>query len=524
MANKNLFISTIGKMLPRFSTRNEAGGAAYQLTPEQALAQYAATGCVNGTFYASAQEQLDQVLLLANQVEPEFLARVALYCRTKAHMKDTPALLLAVLSVRSPGLMAEIFDRVIDSPKMLRNFVQIMRSGVVGRKSLGTLPKRMVVQWLDSRSERQLFMGSTGGNPSLADVVKMVHPKPASPARAALYAYLIGKPYSPELAPKEVREFELFKADPGCLAATLPDAPMEMLAGLKLRPEHWMALARSSSWQRLRMNLNTFARHGVFKDQATTEEAAAKLRDPQEIAKARVFPYQLMVAYANVDAEVPAVLKEALQDAMEIAIAGVPAVRGRVWIFPDVSGSMHSPVTGYRKGSTTAVRCVDVAALVAAAFVRRNPQAQVIPFAESVVDVALNPRDSVMTNAQKLASLGGGGTNCSAPLAHLNARGLQGDLLVYVSDNQSWLDSAHPYAGPQATQTLVQWERFKQRNPRAKLVCLDVQPYGSCQSPGRADVLNIGGFADAVFTTIAEFNNTSADPDFWVSTIQKESL
>jgi 60 kDa SS-A/Ro ribonucleoprotein len=29
-------------------------------------------------------------------------------------MKDMPALLCAVLSVQSPGLMAEIFDRVID--------------------------------------------------------------------------------------------------------------------------------------------------------------------------------------------------------------------------------------------------------------------------------------------------------------------------------------------------------------------------------------------------------------------------
>ena len=74
------------------------------------------------------------------------MAKVALFCRTKGYMKDLPALLCAVLSVRSPGLMAEVFDRVIDSPKMLRNFVQIMRSGQVGRKSLGTLPKRLVVQ------------------------------------------------------------------------------------------------------------------------------------------------------------------------------------------------------------------------------------------------------------------------------------------------------------------------------------------------------------------------------------------
>ena len=68
-------------------------------------------------------------------------------------MKDMPALLCALLSVNGPGLLAEVFDRVIDSPKMLRNFVQIMRSGVVGRKSLGTLPKRLVLAWLEGRAK-----------------------------------------------------------------------------------------------------------------------------------------------------------------------------------------------------------------------------------------------------------------------------------------------------------------------------------------------------------------------------------
>ena len=61
------------------------------------------------------------------------------------------------------------------------------------------------------------------------------------------------------------------------------------------------------------------------------------------------------------------VVRDALQDAMEIAIENVPEIDGKVYVFPDVSGSMHSPVTGYRKGATSAVRCIDVAALVAAA-------------------------------------------------------------------------------------------------------------------------------------------------------------
>jgi hypothetical protein len=39
-------------------------------------------------------------------------------------------------------------------------------------------------------------------------------------------------------------------------------------------------------------------------------------------------------------------------------------VDGKVYVFPDTSGSMQSPVTGHRTGATTHVTCLDVAALV----------------------------------------------------------------------------------------------------------------------------------------------------------------
>src|SRR5579863_5793106 len=131
MANKTIFRSVIGKLLPKTNCTNEAGGQAYAMSSRHALAQYAATGCFGQTFYASGEEQLDRVLTLCEAVEPEFIARTALVARRQGHMKDMPALLCAILSIKGPGLLAEIFDRVIDNPRVLRNFVQIMRSGVV---------------------------------------------------------------------------------------------------------------------------------------------------------------------------------------------------------------------------------------------------------------------------------------------------------------------------------------------------------------------------------------------------------
>jgi len=513
MANKGLFKSLVGKLIPQTNAVNSERAPAYAFSAKHALAQYTATGCMNTTFYASAEDQLETVLKLAQEVEPEFVAKVALFCRTKGYMKDLPALLCAVLSVRSPGLMAEVFDRVIDSPKMLRNFVQIMRSGQVGRKSLGTLPKRLVMRWIENRTDEQLFFGSVGNDPSLADIVKMVHPKPATKSRQALFGYLIGREFVPAELPAIVQAYEAFKSG---ASTEIPDVPFQMLTSLELKPEHWNTIARNASWQMARMNLNTFARHGCFAHQGLVREVAEKLRDETLISKTRAFPYQLMTAFTNVGQDVPHEIREALQDAMEVALRNVPALSGKVYVFPDVSGSMKSPVTGHRKGATTAVKCVDVAALITAAILRKNPRAEVIPFEQDVVNLSLNSRDSVMTNAAKLASVGGGGTNCSAPLKLLNSRKAIGDTVIYVSDYESWVDAK---AG-RGTATMEQWIVFKARNPKAKLVCIDLAPNQTTQAAEAADILNIGGFSDQVFEVISQFAEGTLAAEHWVGVIE----
>jgi 60 kDa SS-A/Ro ribonucleoprotein len=526
MANKNLFKSIFGKLLPKADARNEEGGLAYRFDAKHALAQYAATGCLNATFYASAEDQLAKVLELAGQVEPEFIARTALYARTEGFMKDLPALLTAVLSVRSPGLMAEIFDRVIDSPKMLRNFVQIIRSGVVGRKSLGTLPKRLILAWLAARTDEQLFTGSVGQDPSLADVIRMVHPKPANPAQEALFGYLVGRPHNAEVLPPLVRQFEAFRAAEQSHRPAVPDVPFQMLTALDLGRNEWTEIAKNAPWQMTRMNLNTFARHGVFEDSGVVKLVADRLANRELVKRAHVFPYQLMVAYMNASADLPGAIREALQDAMEIALENVPKVDEKVYVFPDVSGSMHSAITGHRKGATSAVRCVDIAALVAAAMLRKNPDTEVIPFESDIVKVKLNPRDSVMTNAAKLASLPAGGTNCSAPLRHLNRQRAAGDLVIYVSDNESWVDSpTHGrYNGSAPTETLRQWAQFKQRSPNARMVCIDIQPYDTTQAKERPDIINVAGFSDRVFELIGQVASGQAGQDHWVRVIEAMRL
>ena len=518
MANTTLFQS-IKNRFTKTDTHNEAGGIAYTLTPKQQLAQLAATGCLNNTYYADAQSQLDQVLKLAESLDAEFIAKTAVYARQKGFMKDMPALLLAVLAQKDVNMLARAFDQVVDNGKMLRNFAQIIRSGAVGRKSFGNRPKKLMQTWLLTATEKQLLNAAIGNSPSLVDVVKMVHPKPREAWRAAWFAWLIGKPYDREALPPITHAFEDYKQS---REGELPNVPFQMLTALDLNSGDWAEIARNGSWQQVRQNLNTFLRHEVFAKSKNIKMVAEKLRDETAIARARVLPYQLLTAYQATSNQMPFEIHEALQDAMETAVQNVPVIQGKVVVCPDVSGSMHSPVTGYRGSASTKTRCIDIAALVSAAMLRTNPQARVIPFEQITVNVKLNPRDSIMTNAEKLANVGGGGTACSAPLAMLNREKADVDLVVIVSDNESWADDSQQWGGK--TSLMKEWNILKRRCPEAKLVCLDIQPYTKAQARNRQDILNIGGFSDQVFSLIGSFAERGMGTDFWVEEIEKTPL
>lgn len=554
-------------------TVNNAGGLAYSKQAEEALAQLAVTGTFNGTFYASGKDQLDRAKALAPQVAPEFLAQVAVYARTKGNMKDAPALFLNLLAARmgeaakledaarkagqpmkAAGHAAEVqnlsallrgaFPKVIDNGKMLRNFVQIARSGATGRKSLGSAPQKLVAQWFSSRTPDQVFRQSVGNDPNFGDILAMVHPTPDSRERAALNGYLRGRDKA-RFGTEEfdvldgvsplVKEYEAFRKAPDGKA--LPKVPYEMLEGLPLTPAQWEALALQCSWQQLRQHLNTFERKGVFASAATTKVLAAKLADREEIRKARAMPYQLLATYLNTES-VPQVLRNALQDAAEIATENIPVIDGQVAVLVDVSGSMHNPITGTQinpktgkvESHTSKVRCIDVAALVAASVLRKNPEAIIIPFESNAVrGFRLNPRDSIMTNARRLMEVPAGGTNCSAAMVEVNRLGAMVKLAWYVSDNESWLDS--PRYGCYSvgwgstnteastpTKTMQEFEKLQGRVPDAKMVCMDITPGETTQAASRPAILNIGGFSDAVFEGVAAF--TAGYAESWVEMIR----
>jgi 60 kDa SS-A/Ro ribonucleoprotein len=533
MVNKNLFNEAgIKRAVPKTEHVNRAGGTAYKFEDKHALAQYCVTGTFSNIFYSTATEQLGEVQKLCDSVEPEFLAKLAVYAREVGKMKDTPAFLLAYLTAANRmDLVTPIFKRVLNNGKMLSNYVSIIRSGALGRRSLGTAPKAAIQDWLHSRYAKKLFITSIGvGDPSIADIIRLSHPCAKSDEEDAIFAYLLDnmdkyikgtrqKKTNAEVFASLPEDIQIFEALKRGETNQIPDIPFRCLTNISLTKAQKTKIAMNAPWNTLRMNLNMFKRWGVLEDDAVVTALANKLSDPEEVKRNNAFPYQLLTTYQNVS-DIPMKLKLALQDAMEHATENVAELRGETAVFVDTSASMTGSVTGTRQGQSSRTSCVDVAGLIASCVLRKNPDALIIAFDTRVQEMSLNPRDSVMTNAQHLARRGGG-TDIGAPFRHVNKTGWKGDNIILVSDNESWA-SPYRFQYQSTTEAATEWAKFQRKNGgmNAKLVNIDLQAYGSTQVPDASkNVMNVGGWSDAMFKSVALFLNDEADKDF-VATVE----
>ena len=97
---------------------------------------------------------------------------------------------------------------------------------------------------------------------------------------------------------------------------------------------------------------------------------------------------------------------------------------------------------------------------------------------------------------------------------------------VLVSDNESWVGVGRNGS----TAVTTEWQTFVRNQIRLhgrdfagpKLVCIDLRPYTTTQAPERSDILNVGGFSDAVFSVVASF--LADDNGRFVAEVEKVEL
>jgi 60 kDa SS-A/Ro ribonucleoprotein len=472
------------------------------------------TNTLTGTFYAQESELLKESLDLHEQIaasDPAFMARALVYARGEGLMRLQPIVGLAYLSKADHDLFHKVFSRVILTPGDLTDFAEIAR-GTVTPGGMGRSIKTAINHWLNGMSEYHAIKYATGGQGySLRDVVRVTHPKPVNEVQDAIFLWLTDAEKWREtdrraLTP-QIDAFERIKAlepgengDQSTLRALIAEGrlPYEVVTGVAKPDEAtWVELMRQMPTLALMRHLNTLQRAGVLAHEEHAQYVAGRLTNADALRKARVLPFQLFTAHRMFDPQTPAerLAGEALVEAMDAAFVNLPDLGGTICIAPDVSGSMSGIIARQSK-----TRYIDIAGIFTGALLKAHPRALVLPFEHKVVDVKLSARDSLMTTADTLAKIGGGGTAVSAPVSELLARKIRVDTFIGITDNIEWAVDQHGNQG-----FLPTWFEYKAKiAPEAKAFLVTIAPYRHAVAPqDTPDLHYIYGWSDTVLKYIA---------------------
>lgn len=464
------------------------------------------------SFYEKAAARDSRYAALIRQVATEdlpWLAGFLPWLRDTANMRTAPLIgaaeaVKALTEAGKPGgrkLVASVLSRADEPGELLAYW-----HASYGRNEPKPLKRGIADALLKLYSEFTLLKYDTASHGyRFGDVIERVHPSAAEPWRGDLFEHAIDRRHNRDKpVPESLRMIranialrDLASRHPDALL--VPEAVRDSgmtwedvlsLAGSKVpKDKLWSALIPSMGYMALLRNLRNFDEAGIADDVAAT--VAARLADPEQVARSRQFPMRFLSAY-----RAAASLRWAwpLEQAITASLACIPALPGRTLVLIDTSASMNA---GFSKDGT--LMRWDAAAIFGIALGQRCAAADVVSFsgrsyyheAQRAVTKAfpLQRGESLLRSLERWKGGGwfiGGGTDTAlAVQAHLSGQ----DRVVIITDEQANDDGVEVSAAVPAKTPLYTFN-------------LAGHKHGHAPS-GTGNRHAIGGLTDASFRMIA---------------------
>lgn len=433
-------------------TVNEAGGEAFQKSPKTEAVSLLLTSFVKDQFYRSADDQLDRLESLVDQIpDKRFVAKAAVYARNEFGMRSITHALAGEIGnkVKGEEWTKHFFNRVIRRPDDMTEIIAYTL-GKYG-KPIPNAMKKGFSKAFQRFDEYQLAKyRQANANVSLVDVVNLVHPQ---------HNEGIEKLVDDELRQHGTWEDKMSKA--GQEQQDKSKVWHDLLSENKLG---YFALLRN-------------LRNILEQAPEVVEMATEQLTNKEVIEKTLVMPFRYktaMDAIEQVNEPKTRQVLEALSEAFELSLANVPEFDGKTLVVLDESGSMGSEP-------------IEIGSVFASVLYKSN-NADLMTFTDSARYQNLNPTDAALTIAQRLRdNLIGRGTNFHSIFETANK---PYDRIIILSDMQGWMG----YDAP--TGTFEQWRKTHNCNPY--IYSFDLQGYSSTQFP-EDRVFCIAGFSNKIF-------------------------
>ena len=372
-------------------TLTHEGGLAHVRDAESELFLLAATNMVGeDTFYERAAQRDARFVALVHQVtttNPAFVAQLAPFLRTTLLMRSASVVMAAEYVAAGGPHGRAVIDGVLqraDEPAELLGYWLTIHGRNVPMAVKRGLTDAVVRLYTERAALRY---DGLSRQVRMADVIELTHPQPRDDRQSALFRWLLDRRHHDdavagpdrlpvlaaaaalEAVPVDDRRSLLHARGPAALAEAgfswerlsgwLPARSATQAAG-GMDADAWSSVIPSMGVMALVRNLRNFDEAGV--DDTTVDTVIAKLTDPDQVAKARLFPYQVWAAYKHAPSDN---WKRALGRTLDLTVANIPRLDSTLVVI-DTSSSMTAPVSGRSK-----LARVEVAAVMAMATAKR---------------------------------------------------------------------------------------------------------------------------------------------------------
>lgn len=509
---------------------DSAGGFAWQVDDWARLDRFLVLGCEGGTYYVSEHAlTVDNASAVRRCLAADGLRtihRIVAASETGRVPKNDPAIFALAMAAKL-GDEATRRAAYAALPRVCRIGTHLMHFAAYaqGFGGWGRGMRRAIGAWFNAKPAAdlafQLAKYQARDGWSNRDLLRLAHPRAASPSHDRLFAWAVqgelpaGAADDPACAlPVAMAELRAL-ADAAAVARLIRERriPRECVPTAWLtRPEVWDALLEAMPMTALIRNLATMTRVGLLAPgAAATARVVARLRDPARLASARVHPLAVLAALVTYRSgrsargssawQPVAAIVDALDAAFYAGFGLVEPAGKRVLLALDVSSSMSRGAVGGVASLSPRIASAAMALVTAAterdhAFVAftaasGSPDGGIAP-------LAISPRQRLDDVVRAVSGLAFGGTDCALPMVWAHKHRVEVDTFCVYTDNETWAGSVHPAQALRAYRDA--------RGIPAKLVVVGMTSNGfSIADPNDAGMIDVVGFDASTPPVIADF-------------------
>lgn len=507
------------------SSQNYDSNGTYIVSELEQLRRFIVLGTTGGTYYHSEPDltlyNAKAIIKLIGSSGPLVVNEIVDFSVNNRAPKKDPALFALALCVvfgsdATRKLAYKAVEKVCEIPTHLFSFIDYCEKlGEEANKGTGwgRARKRTIASWYNSKSTKDLIYHTTKykqrGGWSNRDILRLAHVKPVDRDHDLIYKYITSGEL--QFDAEEVSDTEAFDRLVACdevMRAESVEQVCELITKFNLVREHiptewlkepqvWEALLPKMPLNALVRNLGRLSNLGLLeKNSACTMSALDKLADTIAIKKAKVHPFNVLVAHTMYSKggegglgklrwKPNSQITSALDDLYYSSFDYVEPANKRFMLAIDVSGSM----TWTKIAGTDVMMCSEGAAAMGMTIARTEPESHIVAFSGNLSKLPIDRKSSLKEAFQAVRSQVFGGTDCSLPMTYALKNKLDIDCFVVITDNENNYSKS-------PSESLREYR--SQMGIDARLIVVSMAgSYRTIADPNDKGMLDISGFDSA---------------------------